>query len=495
MSGYGDDIGMFGDFFRYWDELPEQGGFSLFGWIHMGWLVGIVSVCLVVSHRYRRVDAATQDKILKILATASICLESLKDIYLILIGEMGISYLPFEMCGLAIFVELGFAFFHREFLGEIMCVISMPGAMAALLFPDWTRYPLFNYMHINSFMKLSAASIMTASVALNFGNTAFAATASENPKDVLKNFFESFSPTDHESWVNYFASSVYGYYRQFAQNAFNQAKRLGLLDINKAELLYAEKVNNVYAPKYYEFNQYYDSGTNYACYKTITDMETETGEYFGNGTNFSLVLMIREASGWKIGGICKCPRDLGSVPAGITVSRQSYGFVSYQSQPSYIKVKDENGTVKNVAFSTYLKNVTYNEIGNMGYYDEAIKANVMAIKMCGWWAHAAGYRSAEGCDIKYGDVAYKSSYQTKPAITNAINAVDGKKLVSSGGQLFFTSYFAGSSDTAGKNSGRLRQNGSNYLASTKSYTYTEILHYYYDNSSYNNPSVGIVKIN
>ena len=25
--------------------------------------------------------------------------------------------------------------------------------------------------------------------------------------------------------------------------------------------------------------------------------------------------------------------------------------------------------------------------------------------------------------------------------------------------------------------------------------YTEILHYYYDNSSYNNPSVGIVKIN
>lgn len=174
---------------------------------------------------------------------------------------------------------------------------------------------------------------------------------------------------------------------------------------------------------------------------------------------------------------------------------QSYGFVSYQSQPDYIKVKDEKGAVKNVAFSTYLKNVTYNEIGNMGYYDEAIKANVMAIKMCGWWAHAAGYRSAEGCDIKYGDVAYKSSYQTKPAITNAINAVDGKKLVSSGGQLFFTSYFAGSSNTEGKNSGRLRQNGSNYLASTKSYTYTEILHYYYDNSSYNNPSVGIVKIN
>ena len=127
---YGDDNGMFGDFFRYWDELPQDGGFQLFGWIHIGWLVGIIFVCIVTG----------------------LCLELVKDLYLILIGEMGISYLPFERCGLAIFVELGFAFFHREFLGEIMCVISMPGAMAALLFPDWTRYPLFNYMHINTFL-------------------------------------------------------------------------------------------------------------------------------------------------------------------------------------------------------------------------------------------------------------------------------------------------------------------------------------------------------
>ena len=66
-----------------------------------------------------------------------------------------------------------------------------------------------NEINRRDFMKLSVASIMTASVTLNLGNTAFATTASENPKDVLKNFFESFSPTDHESWVNYFASSVY----------------------------------------------------------------------------------------------------------------------------------------------------------------------------------------------------------------------------------------------------------------------------------------------
>lgn len=45
-----------------------------------------------------------------------------------------------------------------------------------------------NEINRRDFMKLSVASIMTASVTLNLGNTAFATTASENPKDVLKIF-------------------------------------------------------------------------------------------------------------------------------------------------------------------------------------------------------------------------------------------------------------------------------------------------------------------
>ena len=113
MSGYGDDIGMFGDFFRYWDELPQDGGFRLFGWIHICWLVGIIFVCVMTGHYYRKADAAVQDRILKMLTSVCLCLELGKDLYLIWIGEMGISYLPFEMCGLAIFVELGFASTQR----------------------------------------------------------------------------------------------------------------------------------------------------------------------------------------------------------------------------------------------------------------------------------------------------------------------------------------------------------------------------------------------
>ena len=53
---YGDDKGMFGDFFRYWDELPQDGGFRLFGWIHICWLVGILFVCIVTGYYYRKAE-------------------------------------------------------------------------------------------------------------------------------------------------------------------------------------------------------------------------------------------------------------------------------------------------------------------------------------------------------------------------------------------------------------------------------------------------------
>lgn len=343
------------------------------------------------------------------------------------------------------------------------------------------------------FLKLSAG-IPTVSFSLNFCHPALATTSESDPYEVLYDFFASFSTTDHISWTNYFASPVRSYYHTFAQSPLNQSKHLGLLDIEEANLLYAEKVDNIYAPKYYEFAQYFNSPSTYSCYKTITDMKTKVGTYFGNGINFNLVLLIQDGGCWRIGGICGCPFELNYAPANLSLPRQSYGFVSYTGQPSTITVRDDKNSLSTVSFSTYLKNVTYNEIGNMNYHSEAIKANVMAIKMCGWWAHAAGYRSSEGCDIKFGDVAYRSTYQTKQSITDAINAVDGIRVLSSAGDLFYTAYFAGSSNLDGKGSGQLRQNGSDYLAKSKVYSYEEILHYYYDSSAYNNSSVGTIRI-
>lgn len=122
------------------------------------------------------------------------------------------------------------------------------------------------------------------------------------------------------------------------------------------------------------------------------------------------------------------------------------------------------------------------------------------IKMCGWWAKAGRYRALLGCDIKNGDVAYKSyneaTYANQVAILEAVTAMDGYYMVSSSGKLFYAAFWAGeeTSTTGGQGSGKATQYGSNYLATELGYTWQEILHYYYDNSAYNNPNVGIVSI-
>ena len=71
---------------------------------------------------------------------------------------MSLAYLPFHLCSFAIFIYLLQAFLPERFLpfrralGEIGLVLLMPGTICALIFPDWTAYPLWNFMCIHSFV-------------------------------------------------------------------------------------------------------------------------------------------------------------------------------------------------------------------------------------------------------------------------------------------------------------------------------------------------------
>ena len=265
-----------------------------------------------------------------------------------------------------------------------------------------------------------------------------------------------------------------------------------------------KRVSNTYVPKTYpELQSFFENENTYECYvvKINTQVEKDNG-YFSDGTSYHLIIIVKDNGSWKVGTICGCPIELLDADASVYAARSiGCGLITYISKPSYIDVMDENGTVhKNESFTEFVVNATCNEIGNEGYSDDALKANVMAIKMCGWWAIAGDYREAYGCDIKNGDVEYRSTLRTTTANTKIVRAavteMDGYCMVSSsgtGGKLFFASFIAGSSNADGAGSGRLRQNGSEYLASKKNYTWGQILHYYYDNSSYNNPSVGIVQ--
>jgi hypothetical protein len=157
-------------------------------------------------------------------------------------------------------------------------------------------------------------------------------------------------------------------------------------------------------------------------------------------------------------------------------------------------VRDRNGVIRTVAFNNFVKNVTQNEIGNLGFDADAIKAQALAAKMCGWWAAEGHYRENYGADIMYGDVAYVSGANITQSVNSACNSVSSYKMLSSGGKLFYAAYVAGSQNSSGEHSGRLRQNGAQYLATHSNYTWKKILHYYYDDSSYNNPNTRTIRI-
>ncbi len=354
-------------------------------------------------------------------------------------------------------------------------------------------------------LKKIMSTVLACVMMLSSVTGAMAVDASaETNETLVTNFFESIGDGNWVQWTEFFAPSIRGDYQSFVSDVGCLANNVGILTVKTADVISVEKVGNEYAPKVYpELMDFFADESLYECYKV--DLQTTVKEgngYFANGVSSHLVITVQENGVWYIGAFLGCPESLaGGSGVSARAARIGYGFCNLDGEVTSIKVMDEAGTVHTVSLDDFTINVTCNEIGNMGYHSDALKANVIAVKMCGWWAKEASYREAYGCDIKNGDVNYRSSLLTTDANTrtveDAVADMDGYIMVSSsatGGKLFFASFWSGSYNDSGAGVGRLRQNGSNYLATELGYSWTDILHYYYDNSAYNNPNVGTVQI-
>jgi hypothetical protein len=329
---------------------------------------------------------------------------------------------------------------------------------------------------------------------------------------LITEFVESVG--DWEQWMSYYTPSAQEMYESFIGDESNRDNNVGILTVNSASVVSIERINNIYAPKFFELAEFYESENDYETYLVGMDMSVnQETEYFYNGVNYKIIVLVNNEGTWEIGGHSGTPAEVLVESNGVGINEAiekfservhgtaatrgvGYGLLDPGTTPTSIKVY-YNGTVYNPTFSTFVKNATSNEIGNMGYDAEAVKANVLAVKMCGWWCKVGQYRDSYGADIMYGDVAYVPNTTIASSVTSAYNSVGSVRCVSSSGsgsKLFYTAYFAGDYDDDGEGSGELRQNGSDYLATEWGYDYDDILHFYYDDSDYNNPNVGTVRI-
>jgi len=127
-------------------------GFTLYGPYHISWLVISLLSVLLTSKFFLGLNDKGKRILQLSLGWFLLFFELYKDIYLMFRGEFNIGYLPLDLCGMAIFAILYHAYTNNPFVGEMLYNLFLPGAIAALLFSNWTHRSMFEFMSFFSFI-------------------------------------------------------------------------------------------------------------------------------------------------------------------------------------------------------------------------------------------------------------------------------------------------------------------------------------------------------
>ena len=139
------------DFFSMSNELTTSGGFSLFDRTHLFWLLGMLTVCVLLTICYKRANKKEKRCMGIGIAALTLLLNLFRAMVLLIKGEYDVGCLPLHLCAMSVYIEFVYAIFPNKYLGEFLYAACMPGALAAMLMPNWTDYPFLNFMHICCF--------------------------------------------------------------------------------------------------------------------------------------------------------------------------------------------------------------------------------------------------------------------------------------------------------------------------------------------------------
>lgn len=133
------------------ETIPSGVGFSHFDGIHLLWLGVFAVVVFANCILFRKLGEKGRTKWQKIFAYLIVLDEVFKVVMLVIGGRYKADYLPLHLCSINIFMILLHSYRPSKILDNFIYTICIPGAIAALLFPSWTKLPLLNFMHLHSF--------------------------------------------------------------------------------------------------------------------------------------------------------------------------------------------------------------------------------------------------------------------------------------------------------------------------------------------------------
>lgn len=133
------------------ETIPKGVGFSHFDPVHLFWLGVFVLFAWEMCRIYKRHDAAGRKKIQRFMAGAIVADELFKMAVLFIGGNYTAKYLPLHLCSVNIILVAIHAVKPGKVLDNFLYAVCIPAAVAALLFPSWTKLPMLNFMSIHSF--------------------------------------------------------------------------------------------------------------------------------------------------------------------------------------------------------------------------------------------------------------------------------------------------------------------------------------------------------
>lgn len=132
------------------DTIPEGLGFSHFGPLHLTTLAIAAVILLASCLCYRKLGQKGRGIWRKTVALLLVADELFMDIPMVVMGIFHVKYLPFQLCSINVFLILWHAWKPNKTVENFLYTVCIPGALAALLAPTWTKLPWLNYMFMHS---------------------------------------------------------------------------------------------------------------------------------------------------------------------------------------------------------------------------------------------------------------------------------------------------------------------------------------------------------
>lgn len=139
---------------RFFDPAAEGKGegFAHFSPAHLLWLAGGVLLVALLCVLYRRGTAKRRRIMRPAVTLTAMALQLSRAGLFLAAGEYGLTRLPLHLCSLFIYLAALHALRPGELLGQFLYAFCFPGAVFALLFPDWTGCPPWHFLTLCAFL-------------------------------------------------------------------------------------------------------------------------------------------------------------------------------------------------------------------------------------------------------------------------------------------------------------------------------------------------------